>query len=167
MKKIYNLKDLLVEQAQDLYSAEQQQMKVLPKWKDRASSPKLRNAIQKHIDETQKQMSRLDKAFIKLNKPPKGRENLCMKALIEETARLLENSGDPQVLDAGLITAVQHINHYEIAGYGTTTAYANALEMKDISALLHENLEEEKAIDVELTRLAENEVNVRAKVPIT
>ena len=166
MKKIYNLKDLLVEQAQDLYSAEQKQMKVLPKWKDRVRSPKLKEALQRHIDETQKQVSRLDKVFMNLNESPRGKENLCMQSLIDETNRLLDNSGDPQIMDAALITAVQHINHYEIAGYGTTAAYANALEMRDISALLHENLEEEKEIDAELTRLAENEVNMKAKAPI-
>ena len=166
MGQLANLRDLMLEQARELYSAEQKQLKELPVLQQKVTSPALKDAIMRHIETTREQVNRLKTVFIKLNESPLGEESECMDSLFEETWELLERSSDPQVLEAGLITAIQHINHYEIAGYGTTCSFARTLGLDEVAGLLHKTLQEEKEMDQQLTRIAETVVNTKAKAPI-
>lgn len=166
MKSLTTLKDLMLEQARELYSSEQMQLKELPRLQQRVSSKELKDAITHHVNTTREQLDRLKAVFTKLNESPLGEESECMDSLFEATWELVDRSSDPEVRDAGLITSIQHINHYEIAGYGTTTSFAKTLGLEEIAGLLHKTLEEEKLMDQQLTRIAEKAVNPKAKAPI-
>lgn len=166
MKKIVNLRDLLLVQVRDLYDAELQQLKVLPELQKKVKSLQLKDALSKHVDETKLQLKKLDEVFNRLNEPPQGEESSGMKGLLDQAKNLVQRSSDPEVLDASLITAIQHISHYEIAGYGAATAYAKTLDRHDLATVLHQNLEEERNTDKNLSRLAEESINAKAKAPI-
>lgn len=166
MAQLTNLRDLMLEQARELYSSEQMQLKELPRLQQKVTSRELKDAINHHVDSTREQINRLKTVFIKLNESPLGEESECMDSLFEETWELMDRSSDPQVLDAGLITSIQHINHYEIAGYGTTCSFARTLGLEEVAELLHKTLEEEKKMDEQLTTIAETAVNAEAKTPI-
>lgn len=163
MKDIVNLYDLLLEQLRDLYSAEYQQLEVLPEFREGADSFPLCELIDDHVRETKRQVDRLTQIFNDMSVKAEGQECRAMKGLIEEAHNLMGRSADPEVLDAGLVTSIQHINHYEIAGYGTAIAYAKALGHHTIAASLLETLREEKQSDTDLTELAEKKINERAK----
>ena len=166
MKNIINLRNLLAEQIKDLYSAELQQLKSLLELRAAATSSELKLAIDRHINETNEQVIRLDSVFESLNVEASAEKSKGMQALIEQARELCDRCVDPEVTDAAIITAIQHINHYEIAGYGTASAYADAIGAKEAATMLHATLEEEKSIDEELSKLAEESVNARAKVRI-
>ena len=167
MDKIVNLKDLLVEQIRDLYNAEKIQLIELPQIAEKASTRDLRLAINHHLEETKEQVVRLDKVAKKLGIVPVGEECEVMRGMIMDTWNLINRSTDHEISDAAIVTSVQHINHYEIAGYGTASSYAKALGLNEISELLHETLEEEKKIDERLSLLAEEFINIQAKVPMS
>jgi ferritin-like metal-binding protein YciE len=160
--KVESLKELLVEELRDLYSAENQLTKALPKVAKSASEPKLKKAVESHLKETEGHVQRLEKIFEQLGKSPKGKTCDGMKGLISETDERIKEGGEASVLDAGLIADAQRVEHYEIAAYGTARTFANLLGEKQIVRLLEQTLEEEKAADAKLTEVADG-FNVEAK----
>lgn len=164
MPKVSNLQDLLVQELKDLYSAENQLLKALPRMAKTASSEALKAAFQEHLEVTQAQVERLDEVFEILEKSPKGKKCAAMEGLIEEASELIKEKKefDPQVLDAALIGAAQKVEHYEIAGYGTTRTFAKLLGLDEVAELLQATLDEESETDEKLTALAESEINVEA-----
>jgi ferritin-like metal-binding protein YciE len=162
--KLESLHDLFVSELKDLYSAETQMTKALPKMAKAATSDKLRTAFEDHLAETEKQIERLDQIFEELEASPKGKKCKAMAGLVEEGKEIIEEDAEDAVRDAGLIAAAQRVEHYEIAGYGTVRTYAQLLGMDKAANLLQETLEEEAAADKKLTELAEG-INVEAQSP--
>lgn len=161
--EIFDLYDLLLEQLRDLYDGELQQLEVLPKLDEIADSFELEEIIEYHRKETLGQKERLEEIFQKLEEEPKGESCDGIKGLIKEMIKLAERCMNPEVRDAGLVTSLQHINHYEIAGYGTAISYTKQLNRHDIGELLWTTLREEKASDMGLSEIAENHINPDAK----
>ena len=157
-----SLRDLFVEQLQDLYSAENQILKALPKMIKNAKSEQLKAGFQEHLQQTQQQVERLDQIFDSLDEEAEGKVCKGMQGLLKEGEELMGEDADDDVLDAGLISAAQHVEHYEIAGYGTVRTYAELLGEKEAVRLLQTTLEEEKATDQKLTQLA-SKINVKAE----
>ena len=157
-----SLKDLYVEELKDLYNAENQLLKALPKMARKASSPDLRAAFQEHLSQTERQINRLEKIFSGLGEKPTGKTCKAMKGLVEEGKEIIEEKGDASVLDAALIGAAQKVEHYEIAGYGTARTFASLLGEEDAVMALQKTLDEEAATDKRLTALAESMVNPEA-----
>ena len=157
-----SLKDLYVEELKDLYNAENQLLKALPKMARKASSPDLRRAFQEHLGQTERQVNRLEKIFKGLGEKPTGKTCKAMKGLVEEGKEIIEEKGDESVLDAALIGAAQKVEHYEIASYGTARTFASLLGEEDAVTALQQTLDEEAATDKKLTALAEGLVNVEA-----
>jgi ferritin-like metal-binding protein YciE len=162
--KLDSLETLWIEELRDLYSAENQLLKALPKMAEGASSPELKQAFEDHLEETKGHVERLDEIFEKLGEKPTGKTCKAMKGLIEEGSEILEEKGEPSVLDAGIIAAAQKVEHYEIASYGTVRAFANMLGEEDAADLLQQTLDEEGEADKHLSELAEEIVNVDATV---
>lgn len=160
---IYDLYDLLLEQLRDLYDGELQQLKVLPGLNEMATSFELGEIIDSHERETKNQVMRLKKIFKLLDENPDGEYCEGIRGLIAEARKLADRCKNEEVCDAALITAIQHINHYEMAGYGTAVAYAKTLGRDEIAELLLETLREEKDADMGLSNLAENYINADAK----
>jgi ferritin-like metal-binding protein YciE len=146
----------------DLYSAEKQITRALPKLVKAATSDELRQAFQSHLEETNGHVTRLEKAFEILGKSPKGKTCVGMKGVLEEGAEVLEDTDKGDVRDAGLISAAQRVEHYEMAGYGTARNFAKLLGQNEIAALLEETLDEEKAADKKLSSISK-QVNAEAK----
>ena len=157
-----SLRDVLNESVRDLYSAETQLIKALPKMAKAATTPELKEAFKAHLEETKEQAVRLEKVCELLDIKPKGKVCKAMKGLVEEGAEVMEEEGEPSAIDAALIEAAQKVEHYEIAGYGTCVAFANVLGEADVAALLQETLDEEKTCNENLTALAEGVVNDEA-----
>jgi len=158
-----SLQDLFVEQLQDLYSAEMQFAEAQPKMAQAASTDELKEAITQHVEETKRQIERLDQLAQTLNLDSlKGKTCQAAKGLVQEGQEMLAEDGDPKVKDAGIIAAAQRIEHYEIAGYGTAASYAARLGHGEAERMLRETLEEEKATDAKLTKLAETNINEQA-----
>ena len=157
-----SLRDVLNEAVRDLYSAESQLIKALPRMAKAAKNPELKAAFTKHLEETREQASRLERVCDLLGVKPKGKTCQAMKGLCEEGAEIIAEKGEPAAKDAALIGAAQKVEHYEIAGYGTCVAYANVLGEKEIASLLGQTLAEEKTTDQNLTALAEATVNDEA-----
>lgn len=155
------LEKLFVEELKDLYSAENQITKALPKMAKAASSPELRKAFESHLKETEGQIERLEKIFEILGKSPKGKTCHGMKGVLEEGSEAMEEFKDPAVRDVAMITAAQRVEHYEMAGYGGVRAYAELLGQKEIAQLLQETLEEEEAADEKLTSISK-QINSKA-----
>jgi len=160
--KITTLEDLLVDELKDLYSAEHQLVKALPKLAKAVDSQDLRSAFEEHLKQTHKHVERLERICEKLDISPKGRKCLGMEGLIEEGTEILKSQGEREALEAGIIGAAQRVEHYEIAAYGTARAHARQLGFVEAVNLLGKTLEEEKQADDKLTRIAENEINVQA-----
>jgi ferritin-like metal-binding protein YciE len=161
--KLENLNSLLVEELQDLYSAENQIIEALPDLIEEASSPDLKSALQHHLEETRGQVRRLDQIFSQLpNVKKDGKTCKGMKGIIKDGQDLLDTDAEPEVLDAGMIAAAQRVEHYEIAGYGTVRTYAQLIGRKDWAQLLEQTLNEEKQADQKLNQLA-SRINVEAK----
>jgi ferritin-like metal-binding protein YciE len=158
------LKDLYVEELKDLYSAEKQLVKALPKMAKAASSPELQKAFKTHLRQTAEHASRLEKICQELGVSPRGKKCVGMEGLIEEGSDLIKEEPEPEVLDAGLISAAQHVEHYEMAGYGTVRTYARQLGFEAQADLLQQTLDEEGETDHLLTALAESEINIAAEV---
>jgi ferritin-like metal-binding protein YciE len=158
------LKDLYVEELKDLYSAEKQLVKALPKMAKAANSPELRAAFKTHLRQTAEHAARLEKICSDLGVSPRGKKCVGMEGLIEEGSDLIKEEPDPDVLDAGLISAAQHVEHYEMAGYGTVRTYARQLGLDDQADLLQRTLDEEGETDHLLTALAETGINLAAEV---
>jgi ferritin-like metal-binding protein YciE len=163
--KLDSLHGLYVDELKDLYSAENQLLKALPKMAKAASSPELRTAFLDHLKETQGQVQRLEKIFHKLDVSPKGKKCKAMEGLIEEGKEVMGEEAEQAVMDAALIAAAQRVEHYEMAGYGCVRTFARLLGYDQASALLQATLEEEGAADKKLTELAETIINVEAVAP--
>lgn len=161
--KLNTLHDLYVEQLQDLYSAETQLVKALPKMEKAASHPQLKQAFQQHLAQTEQQVQRLDQIFQGLGKKPGGQTCKGMEGLIKEGEEMIKMKGDPAAIDAGLIAAAQRVEHYEIAGYGCVRTYADQLGDSKSAGLLQQTLDEEGKADKLLTTIAEQVVNVEAE----
>lgn len=164
MKELTTLHDLFLDEIKDLYSAEKQLVKALPKLIKRASSGELSRGLQKHLDQTEAQVTRLEQVFAELSAPARAKKCVGMEGLIEEGEEILEHEGDPDVIDAGIIAAAQKVEHYEIAAYGTAVAHAKAMGHTTVAQLLQETLDEEYEADKKLTAVAESSVNRLATV---
>jgi ferritin-like metal-binding protein YciE len=160
--KLDSLQKLYIEELRDLYNAENQLLKALPKMAKHASHQELKQAFETHLEQTEGHVERLEDIFEKLDEKPTGKTCKGMKGLIEEGSEMLDKAGDKLVLDAGLIAAAQRVEHYEIAGYGTVRTFANMLGEAEAAELLQETLDEEGETDKLLTELAESVVNVEA-----
>jgi len=156
------LRDLYVDQLRDLYSAENQLVKALPKMAKAATDEQLKSAFLEHLEETKGHVERLTKIFDKLGAKPGGKKCKAMEGLVEEGKEMIEEDAEPEVMDAGLIAAGQRVEHYEIAGYGTVRAYAKLLGDDSAAKLLDETLQEEGSADKKLTKLAESVINLQA-----
>ncbi|HEU4415447.1 MAG TPA: ferritin-like domain-containing protein [Candidatus Angelobacter sp.] len=160
--EMQSLRDLMVDELKDLYSAENQILKALPKMIKKATSPDLKQGFEKHLRETQGHVERLEKIFTELDASPRGKKCKGMEGVIADGKELMEEGAEPEVMDAGLIGAAQHVEHYEMAGYGCVRTYAELLGLDNIARLLQKTLDEEKATDEKLTELARN-INVEAE----
>jgi ferritin-like metal-binding protein YciE len=159
--KASNLKKLYVAELKDLYSAENQLVKALPKMAEAATSDDLRLGFEAHLKQTQEHVSRLEKIFKEMGESSTGKKCKGMEGLIEEGKEMIEEGLEPEELNAGLISAAQRVEHYEIAGYGCVRTYAKLLGQTSAVALLEKTLTEEKETDSKLTQLAE-QINVEA-----
>jgi ferritin-like metal-binding protein YciE len=160
--KLESLQELLIDELKDLYSAENQLVKALPKMAKAASSPELKAAFEEHLEETKEQVNRLVTVFAQLDGSPKGKKCKAMEGLIEEGSEVIEAEGDECVKDAALICAAQKVEHYEMAGYGCARTFAQLLGLNEVADLLQETLDEEGNADKKLTELAETVINVEA-----
>lgn len=154
MSKLTTPRDLLIEELKDLYSAENQLLKALPKMAKAASSDELRQAFETHLGQTETHAERLEKIMDGLGESPKGKTCKAMKGLIEEGKEVLEEDAEPGILDLALITAAQKVEHYEIAGYGCARTLAELAGERDVAAVLQETLDEEGETDKLLTQVA-------------
>lgn len=160
--KLNNLKDLYIEELRDIYNAEQQIIKALPKVIDECTSEELRSSLEDHLDQTKEQVERLDEVFSNIGVTAKGKKCLAMEGLIKECQELLEEEMDENVKDAAIIGACQKVEHYEIASYGTVCTYAKLLDRDEDLDLLGQTLDEEKEADEMLTDIAESNINAEA-----
>jgi ferritin-like metal-binding protein YciE len=160
--KISSLDDLYVDKLKDLYSAENQIIKALPKMIKAASSEELRTAFEDHLEETREHAKRLEKVFEDLDVSPKGKKCKGMEGVIEEGKEIMGEDVEANVLDAALIAAAQSVEHYEMAGYGCARTYARLLGYEEAAQLLQTTLDEEAAADEKLTQLADTAINVEA-----
>jgi ferritin-like metal-binding protein YciE len=156
------LEKLYIEELRDLYNAENQLLKALPKMAKGASSPELKEAFEKHLEQTKGHVQRLEELFEQRDESPKGKTCKAMKGLIEEGSEILKEEGEDSVLDAGLIVAAQKVEHYEIASYGSVRTFANLLGKDEEAKLLQATLDEESETNEILNQLAEGIVNEEA-----
>ncbi|HEY0985370.1 ferritin-like domain-containing protein [Schlesneria sp. T3-172] len=160
--KLATLQDLYVAELKDLYNAENQLLKALPKMAKAASDPDLAQSFLDHLEETKVQVERLETIFKELELSPKGKTCKAMKGLIEEGSEVMSENADPSVMDAALITAAQRVEHYEMAGYGCVRTFAHILGFDNAADLLQQTLDEEGAANKKLTELAESTINSEA-----
>lgn len=157
-----SLKDLYIDELKDLYNAENQLVKALPKMAKKASAPQLKRAFQDHLEQTKGHVNRLEKILKGLGEKPGGKTCKAMKGLVEEGKEIIDEDGNDSVLDAALIGAAQRVEHYEMAGYGVARTFASLLGDNNAAATLQRTLNEEGETDKKLTALAESIINVEA-----
>ena len=162
--KLDTLEKLYVEELRDIYNAENQLLKALPKMAKGASAPDLKNGFEKHLRQTETHVERLEQIFAELDESPKGKTCHAMKGLIEEGSEILKEDGEESVLDAGIIVAAQKVEHYEIAAYGSVRTFARLLGQEKAAELLQTTLDEESETNESLNQLAETIVNPEALV---
>jgi ferritin-like metal-binding protein YciE len=160
--KLDTLKTLYVDELRDLYNAENQLLKALPKMAKGATSEELQEAFEKHLEQTKTHVQRLEEVFEEVGEKPKSKTCKAMKGLIEEGSEILKEDGEESVIDAGIIVAAQKVEHYEIASYGSLRTFAQLLGKDRSAELLQTTLEEESAANELLTKLAEDIVNPEA-----
>jgi ferritin-like metal-binding protein YciE len=161
--KLHSLDDLFLDQLRDLYSAESQILKGLPRMAKAASTAELRNAFQEHLEQTRGHMERLDQIFDQLGMSPRGKKCHAIEGVLEEVKEVINlDDADPAVRDAALIAAAQRVEHYEMAGYGCARTYARLLDNEEAANQLQQTLDEERQTDKKLTQIAESMVNLRA-----
>jgi len=160
--QLETLKDLYIHELKDLYSAEQQLVKALPKMAKAARNKELAAGFQEHLEQTKGHAQRLEQILSSHKQTSRGPKCKGMEGIVAEGAELIEEEADEEVKDAGLISAAQRVEHYEMAGYGTARTYADLLNDKEGANLLRMTLEEEKATDQKLTKLAKSAINVAA-----
>ena len=157
-----SLQSLFLDELKDVYHAEKQLVRALPRLAKAASSPELRAAFTQHLRETEGQVQRLERVFKELGQTPRAKKCEGMAGLVEEGKNILEEDGEPAVIDAALIAAGQRVEHYEIAAYGCLRTYAQLLGLSKAAELLQQNLDEEEAADEKLNALAEGGINQAA-----
>ena len=157
-----SLRELLARELMDLYGAEAQVLKALPNMAKAAATPALKQALERHLTETEGQVTRLEQCFALLGLPVRGSQCKGMEGLVAEANDMMDEEGPDPVVDAGLIGSAQRVEHYEIAAYGSAIAFADLLGEPQVAGLLRQNLEEEQAADRVLTGLARGEVNETA-----
>lgn len=162
MSKITTMEELFIDEIRDLYDAEKQLTKALPKMAKAAVSEELREEFDEHLGQTEKQIARLERIFALVGENAKGRKCAAMTGLIEEGEEIIDHSKETPVRDAGLIAAAQKVEHYEISGYGSARTHAELLGNDEAARLLDETLIEEKEMDERLTQLAEAMINTEA-----
>jgi len=158
-----SLRDIYVEELKDLYSAENQILKALPRMIKVATHPQLKKAFTKHEKQTRQHVKRLERICKELGEKPTGKKCVGMEGLLQEGKDLIKEKPEPDVLDAGLISAAQHVEHYEMAGYGTCRTWARLLGYGSQAQLLQTTLDEEQQTDLDLTGIAESSVNFDAE----
>jgi ferritin-like metal-binding protein YciE len=163
--KLENLEKLYVDELKDAYDFEHQILDALPKMEESATHPEVQAAFREHRRETENQARRLEQVFNSLGRDAERKTCKGMKGLLDEGDEYVKARGDDATIDAALISGAQRVEHYEMAVYGTLRTYARALGHEDQATLLNQSLEEEKAADAKLTRLAESGINVEAAVP--
>ena len=164
--EVDTLRDLFVKELSDIYSAEKQILKALPKMAKAASFPELKQAFEKHTKQTEGHVARLEDVFDAIGEKPKRVKCKGMEGLLEEGSELLKEKGVPAALDAGMIAAAQRVEHYEIAAYGTARTYAETLGEDDAAKLRQETLDEESETNEKLTNIAVTTVNAAASVNV-
>jgi ferritin-like metal-binding protein YciE len=157
-----SLEKLFIEELKDVYNAEKQILRALPRMAKSAVSPDLRQAFTNHLRETEGQVKRLERIFQELGHAPRGKKCKGMEGLLEEGKEILEEDGEPAVIDAALISAAQRVEHYEIAAYGCLRSYAQLLGYSAAEQLLQQTLAEEEAADQKLSQLGESGINQAA-----
>jgi ferritin-like metal-binding protein YciE len=157
-----DLNELFLDTLKDIYYAEKQILKALPKMAKAANSDQLRTAFEKHHDETEGQIKRLERIFEQLGKPARGKKCDAIEGILDEGKEIMDEYADTPALDAGLLAAAQAVEHYEISRYGTLKAWAAKLDMPQAVKLLDQTLAEEKKTDETLTKIAETAVNYEA-----
>lgn len=162
--KLNNLQDVLQDSLRDLYSAEKQLIKALPRMAKAAHAPELRSALEEHLEVTEAQAERLETIFKELGMPARGKHCHGMEGIIEEGKELLESAKEssPEAIDAAMIGAAQKVEHYEMSAYGTACSHAETLGLNRIAELLQETLDEESQANEKLNQIAQSEVNVAA-----
>jgi ferritin-like metal-binding protein YciE len=160
--ELASLRDLYIEELKDLYSAENQLVKALPKMAKAATAKSLKNGFEKHLKETKTHVTRLKQVFNGLKVSPGSKKCKAMQGLIEEGEHVINENAEDEVRDAALIAAAQRVEHYEIAGYGCVRTYAKLLGYKQAERLLQQTLNEEGATDKKLTQLSER-INIKAE----
>jgi ferritin-like metal-binding protein YciE len=160
--ELETLKDLYIHELKDLYSAEQQLVKALPRMAKAARSKELAAGFQEHLEQTKGHAKRLEQILSSHKESCRGPKCKGMEGIVAEGAEMIEEEADEEVKDAGLISAAQRVEHYEMAGYGTARTYADLLSDKEGANLLQMTLEEERATDQKLTKLAKSAINVAA-----
>jgi len=161
-KDIQTMDDLFVHTLRDIYYAENQIAKSLPAMIGKASAPELKQAFQTHLSETQNQIKRLEEVFRLHGQEVKGVDCEAIDGILDEAQSIMGNVADQNVLDAAMLASAQAVEHYEITRYGTLATWAQELGREDCARLLHQTLEEERATDEKLTRIAEARVNRKA-----
>ena len=160
--KLQTLTDLYIHELKDLYSAEQQLTKALPKMAKAATNKELAAGFREHLKQTEEHVQRLEQILSSHEQAARGTKCKAMEGLVAEGAEMIEEQGDNEVKDAGLISAAQRVEHYEMAGYGTARTYAKLLGDEEGAKLLQTTFEEEKPTDQKLTKLAMSTINVEA-----
>ena len=160
--RLDTLKKLYIDELRELYNAENQLIKALPKMAKAASSEELQDAFEKHLEQTKTHVDRLEEVFEEIGEKPKGKTCRAMKGLIEEGSEILHEDREESVIDAGIIVAAQKVEHYEIAGYGSVRTFAQLLGKDRSAELLQTTLEEESEANELLNKLAEDIVNPEA-----
>lgn len=159
---LHTLEDLYVDHLKELYNAEHQITKALPRMVKKVASPELRNALESHLEQTETQIERLERVFQKMEKSPRGKKCVGMEGLLEEGQEILSEDMEPMLRDSAIIGAAQKVEHYEISAYGTLIAYARLLGDEEAVRLFKESLNEESQADELLTKVAESGINQSA-----
>jgi ferritin-like metal-binding protein YciE len=168
MTETKTLHDVFLDELRDIYNAEQQITKALPKLIKAAEASELRRALEFHLGQTETQVERLERAFALLNEKPRGKKCDGMEGILEEGRKVLDDGLEGAVRDAAIIAGAQRVEHYETAAYGTLVAWAEVMQHDEVAGLLRESLEEEKNADKALSNLAETGINedaLRAQEP--
>jgi len=158
-KKIENLRDLFIEQGRELIDAFKQEQKELPKVQKWVNNSRLKDLIIRELNTTKLQNFKVEQALKDMNLDPEGEKNECCESIFKQTRKYIDRSIDSEVRDAAILNALQRLNHNKITGFGSFAAYANEIGNPKLAQALHETLEDEKSIDMELTKLAEAEIN--------
>ena len=162
MAKMQTLEDMYMDLLKDLYSAEKQLVKALPKMAKNANASDLQDAFQEHLKQTEGHVDRIERIFSDMGGSPRGKKCVGMEGLVEEGSEIMKEDADPSVRDAGLIAAAQKVEHYEIASYGCLCTWAKMMDHQEALKLLKETLAEEKEADEKLTKIAQSLANRQA-----